>query len=46
MYYFFQGDDRRYIELTDFGFFEGGLLEVKIEDFYLPPINQNETVSK
>ncbi|XP_060862331.1 protein GPR107 [Metopolophium dirhodum] len=36
-------DDRRFIALTTFGFFRGGLLEVEIVDFYLPPDSLNET---
>lgn len=41
-----QEDNRRYVALTTFGFYRGGLLEVQIKDFYLPPSNINETVSK
>ncbi|VVC39955.1 Hypothetical protein CINCED_3A025458 [Cinara cedri] len=36
-------DDRRYIALTRFGFFQGGMLEVEIKDFHLPLANINET---
>ncbi|XP_050421649.1 protein GPR107 [Adelges cooleyi] len=35
-------DDRRYITLTTFGFYQGGLLNVNIKDFYLLPENVAE----
>jgi len=41
-----QNDDRRFIAFSTFGFYPGGLLEVEIMDFYLPPNSLQETVSK
>lgn len=36
-------DDRRFIAFSTFGFYPGGLLEVEIMDFYLPPNSLQET---
>ncbi|XP_050541408.1 protein GPR107 [Daktulosphaira vitifoliae] len=34
-----KADDRRYIALTTFGFYKGGLLNVAIRNFYMPKSN-------
>lgn len=41
----FQEDDRRYIALSTFGFYQGGILEVKLSDFLLPEDDLDGTVS-
>ncbi|XP_025418598.1 protein GPR107 [Sipha flava] len=38
-----EDDDRRYIALTTFGFYNGGILEVEIKNFHLPLNKLNET---
>lgn len=41
----FQDDDRRYIALSTFGFYQGGVLEVKLSNFLLPMDDIDGTVS-
>ena len=31
-----QDDERRYVDLTTFGFFQGGVLDVKMVNFMMP----------
>lgn len=34
---FFQNDERRYIALSTFGFYQGGILDVKLSNFQIDP---------
>lgn len=44
--YLFQNDNRKYIALSTFGFYKGGILDVKLINFYASPFSENDVVSK
>lgn len=44
--YFFQNDERRYIALSSFGFYQGGILDVKLSNFQIDPGQQESIVSQ
>lgn len=44
--YYLQNDARRYIALSTFGFYIGGVLEVKLTNFRATPQNDSAVVSK
>jgi hypothetical protein len=41
-----QNDERKYIALSTFGFYKGGLLEVKLRNFRCTPYDERDVVSR